>query len=49
MIVRMYIKVKLLNGFREQLWYKALPESTDQSLKNLIVQVPLKNSQSFSD
>jgi primosomal protein N' (replication factor Y) len=43
MIVHMYIKVRLLNGFREQLWYKALPQSAEQSLKNLIVQVPLKN------
>jgi primosomal protein N' (replication factor Y) (superfamily II helicase) len=38
----MYIKVKLLNGFREPLWYKTAEENSPQSLMHAIVQVPLK-------
>lgn len=38
----MYIHVKLLNGFKEPLWYKAPPDHTCDTLIGAIVHVPLR-------
>lgn len=38
----MFIKVKLLNGFREPLWYQKPSEWHDESLLGTIVRVPLR-------
>ncbi len=40
----MFIQVKLLNGFKKPLWYKVPASWTQQSLKETIIQVPLRNT-----